>query len=371
MINPKGDDRGKEWIKVTNLDSSTLNTEDVYIYSEGRSEDISNYCPIIQSEEACIIEFQDLFLHNDFGEINLMYDGEVLDEFIYNKEIADNTLIEHISEDWLITNLDDTSLDEQEVDNNFELIFTEIYPSPNAGEVEWLKIYNNLSEDSPLKTITIHRDSCDSDLVTKFTDEIIIANSYYQISDSMLKKNLLNAGGTLVLCDEEIELDKVTYPEIKKGESYYLESGIWKNSGDTTSEENIEANQTSTIKTKEESNIVSTPTTNTNTQQTKLITSSSNIVQPQVLSVNTKEQVDIKYALPNLQKQDLSLADNQPIKLNSGFYINQNLWIILLLISLTILSTLIINNKEFLLYFYQKIKTAIKNYERPVEYFRR
>ena len=320
MINPDGEDKGNEWVTLKNISEETVNTQSYYVLSEGRSVQVFDHCPIIQSNELCLVELEGLFFHNDFGEISLLADEEVIDQFIYDKSIDEDDLVLRINGELVLSSLVE-ELEEQEL---FDLIFTEIYPSPNSGEEEWLKIFNNLKSITKLTNITIRRDNCSSDLVAKFTDEYIQAEGYLVVDKTNLKKSLLNAGGTLVICNLDAELDKLIYPEIKKGESFYLKEGEWINTGNTIQEQEVNPLPNNDIEedTSEQSssNIVENTTVKSYLQNT----SKTNV---QGLSSSNTENLPV-YILPSLEKIQNNLNNNQPIQLKSGVHVSGNLWVI-------------------------------------------
>ncbi|MCA9386732.1 hypothetical protein KC669_01730, partial [Candidatus Dojkabacteria bacterium] len=161
--------------------------------------------------------------------------------------------------------------------------------------------------------------------------------------------------------------DKLIYPEIKKGESFYLKEGEWINTGNTIQEQEVNPLPNNDIEedTSEQSssNIVENTTVKSYLQNT----SKTNV---QGLSSSNTENLPV-YILPSLEKIQNNLNNNQPIQLKSGVHVSGNLWVIFLLLFLTIVSTLIINNKDLIVYLYRRIKREIQEYQSPEEYFRR
>jgi uncharacterized protein YdeI (BOF family) len=112
------------------------------------------------------------------------------------------------------------------------LIFSEIYPSPQSGEQEWIEFYNPFDFTISSDLLTIQRDTCDTPNIIKNSISFdIFPKSTTVVNESDLNKKLLNAGGTLVMCDLNVQaIDTVTYPGITNGQSY---SRIFENSSPT------------------------------------------------------------------------------------------------------------------------------------------
>lgn len=226
-INPEGEDVGNEFI--------TFHTTDNFINADLQNYElrINNYelfldehCLIGGSGE-CILTFDELTLHNDFGLIELVYDGSVLQSFSYDYEIMDGQLVSYVNDEFVLSDVRNLDLSSIE--------FSEIYPSPDTSEQEWLEVFNNSSEEIYLDNLTIHRDSCETEKISDdFTNLLIKTNEYLVIDESFLNKALLNSGGTLVLCDNTNLIDKLTYPSINKLESFAYSGSIFEVTSITT-----------------------------------------------------------------------------------------------------------------------------------------
>lgn len=98
---------------------------------------------------------------------------------------------------------------------NYKLQISEIYPSPDTGEEEWLELYNSDSKDIDLTNFWLQKPSTS----TKTNLQgIISANSYKLISSDELKFALNNSGDEIMLFSKEsVKLDSLKYKSTSKG----------------------------------------------------------------------------------------------------------------------------------------------------------
>ncbi len=150
----------------------------------------------------------------------------IIDIYEYDTDIEDGIFFALIEDEWIEseenTKGERNSPEEIEKDE-IKISFSEIFPSPNTGEKEWTEIYNNSSNDLEAKHITFHRDSCDTEKISKDLNSLIFSSeSFTIIEEEFFSKKLLNDGGTLLICFKNEVIDELEYPKINKGQAYAL-----------------------------------------------------------------------------------------------------------------------------------------------------
>lgn len=99
------------------------------------------------------------------------------------------------------------------------IIITEIYPSPNTGESEWIEIYNTSLNTIDLTSINVKELNSQGEYVNSTNLEGLIPAGGYILIDK-LKLTLNNSGDQIGLFFKENLLNEVKYPSIPKGNSY-------------------------------------------------------------------------------------------------------------------------------------------------------
>lgn len=130
-------------------------------------------------------------------------------------------------------------------EKSFQIIFNEIYPSPNNSEEEWLEIFNPGEEKVNLKNWQI-KDSAKKNFIFS-EDNWLEAENYFILKKSQSKLSLNNEQESLQLFDSDNNLrDEIEYTEAPNGQSYARgenDKWFWTSA--------ITPNQENTIKTKD------------------------------------------------------------------------------------------------------------------------
>ncbi len=312
-INPTGDDQGKEWIEIKNLNGESLIVNDINLVIDNQIYELDEFCEDI--DIFCLVEFEDLTLHNDFGEIELVIEDEVIDSFSYDQELRDGELASFVDNEW-VRSFTNTKGQENSIESVInldppEMTFSEIYPSPNSNEEEWIEFV--IDKKSDLTGVSIHRDSCSEDKISIDFDESEFEGIFI-LDGSFFTKNLLNAGGTLVLCFGDEELDKVIYPSISKGYAYAKKENSFEiTSVPTPGEENI---YDDVIKVDDEENQEPEVTETFFESELELIS----ITEAKSLDINSKVKVSGVVTLSNRSTSDFLYIQDE----TSGIWIDLN-----------------------------------------------
>ncbi len=115
---------------------------------------------------------------------------------------------------------------QEEADPVYVPLISEVYPSPSAGEEEWVELYNPYDTEIVLEGNIIHDKVIENKCVA--TSKIITGitldpQSYKSIPSGMLAATLNNSGDNIYLCDKELNiLLTLTYPQTSSSVSYGL-----------------------------------------------------------------------------------------------------------------------------------------------------
>ncbi len=142
--------------------------------------------------------------------------------------------------------------------SNTQLQISEIYPSPNEGEEEFIEIYNNGNTRIDLTNWKI---GDASGKMSTLSEQSIEAGDYFSITHSTSKIYLNNGGDSVMLIapDESI-IDETTYEDSQSGESWALFDTEWqwtntptpgKKNTTTTTEKETPAEKTPSYETSE------------------------------------------------------------------------------------------------------------------------
>jgi len=101
----------------------------------------------------------------------------------------------------------------------YKIILTEIYPSPNTGEKEWIEIYNPTDIDIDLSNYKIMDINSDNIYIRNYLlSGILNSNSYESFENLGISLN--NTGDQIGLFYKNELIDEVKYPSITKGKSF-------------------------------------------------------------------------------------------------------------------------------------------------------
>lgn len=253
-----GSDSGKEWIELYNYSSTELNLNGYYFKVEsvaGSSKTINiPQIKISPNTYFVIAEFDlgisnslnigsgKLGMYNTASKISLFNpSNEKIDELNYSTpsenstfekrgamctEVFQNTLggsrgvqnTNHDSACFTEILTPPISFPEFEVQPpqvpEYKLQISEIYPSPNSGEEEWLEIYNFGDQPFNLVNLTLQKPSTSTKTTLQGT---IAAQTHKIISADELKFALNNSGDEIMLFNANLKLDSIKYKSVSKG----------------------------------------------------------------------------------------------------------------------------------------------------------
>lgn len=106
---------------------------------------------------------------------------------------------------------------EQPKPKNYSIQISEIYPSPNSEEEEWLEIYNAGEESIELSNFSLQKPSTSTKTLLSGS---INSKDYRLVAGSELKFALNNSGDEIMLfSNENVKLDSLKYKSTPKGSS--------------------------------------------------------------------------------------------------------------------------------------------------------
>ncbi len=246
MPNPEGSDTDYEWVELYNNLDHTIDLSQCYIDDEKLPDNLiieaDNYLVLMkdlldkdtdeqsfekrwgngssvwgdnENEDYLALEFN-INLKNSKDEINLIC-NDYEDSFSWeNAESGVSFSIDENGEwtdDYLVTPGNGNEKKPEEIYSH-EIMITEIYPSPNNDENEWIELYNWGDKKISLKDWIIE----DSSKNYSFTNDIFVdSKSYIVIENDDLKITLNNSGESVTLLDpNEEEVDYFDYEKTDK-----------------------------------------------------------------------------------------------------------------------------------------------------------
>lgn len=241
------------------------------------------------------------------------------------------------------------------------LLISEVYPSPNSSETEWLEIFNYGNFPLNLKDFYFKERSSSggySSTQSFLPDLVIQPGQYLAINDSELKISLNNSGDKIALFDSLNNItDELEYPAIDKGISYSKsENGFELSQKFTPNQANEIVFIEQVIPPKKQSSSSTSSVKKVTTVKPKTISKSTN--KPTTKSVLGQQSVN--YKLPSLTKNSINSDITYQTKII-------NIWPIQLLATLILLISFVILNKEFkhnLINTINKIRNFFKTIER-------
>ena len=242
LPNPTGVDSGKESIELYNAGSSMA------ILDGWILDDVENYSSL--SSNALILEEVSInpggylkivipkgkfTLNNSSGDVVALFDeaGNIQDLVSYLEKAEDGQSYTLINDEWFWapsslgeanpTDIDTSDTEEEdEVENLLDqegLIISEIFPSPNKGQDEFVELFNSSNETINLSGAILRIGNKEVSL----PNFLLSADDYYEISGKFLKVPLANSGKSIQLISNTGDvLDEVTYGKAPVGQSYAL-----------------------------------------------------------------------------------------------------------------------------------------------------
>lgn len=196
-----------------------------------------------------------LALYNDFGQVNLFNSAGLLQsEFNYGDskegvsweldgplcskivQSVNNTAGQHngnfSSDCWpapgeangpsVPNSYPSTPIDDNSSEISKDILISEVYPSPAAGDEEWIEIFNYGSSSINLKDYFIEEKTSSgiSNRKSKLKDQIIEPNTHYVLYGNEFSISLNNSGDSVYIFDINGNLiDEFTYLETTKSKS--------------------------------------------------------------------------------------------------------------------------------------------------------
>ncbi len=246
MPNPEGSDTDYEWIELYNESEQEIDLTDCKI--DGRVFEagtiISSKSYFVVAKDLLDEDLDDESFENRWGNGSDIwgdddsedYDAQELaismknssdsvvlecDDYIEEVEWTDAESGQSFSKDengdwtdeYMVTPGDENQAPEPIVYSH-KILISEVYPSPQSEEVEWVELYNFSDKKIDLTEWSIGDNSKNQML----EDLIVKADSYLVLSDEDLKITLNNSGDKITLSDPNEELvDTFKYIETDKG----------------------------------------------------------------------------------------------------------------------------------------------------------
>lgn len=205
LPNPEGSDTGKEWIELYNYSEAVINLNG-WILTDTSSKEF-----VIENIDLTSKEF--LVIYPNFS---LNQSNEEVFLFDENRNQIDSFYYENSSEalswarkpdgigEWISDSVptEGTSNIPEAVEYPDTILITEIYPTPEENEIEWLELFNNSEEEIEL----------DSWKISDLSNSVVLKNlilspyEYLELSEELSGITLNNSGDTISLVDPNGEL---------------------------------------------------------------------------------------------------------------------------------------------------------------------
>lgn len=244
LPNPTGVDSGKESIELFNASSNIVNLDGWIL------DDVENYSLLSSNalifEEVLISPGEYLkvalpkgkfTLNNSEGDIVSLFDeaGNLKDQVSYFESAQEGKSYSLLNDEWfwILPSLgeanpeevDTTETDQEEsgeeenLPSQEGLLISELYPSPNKGQDEFVEIYNNSNRNINLTGAEL----LVGNKKISLPNFLLSAGGYYVLSGKALKLPLANSGKNIQLISNQGEiLDEVVYTKAPVGQSYSL-----------------------------------------------------------------------------------------------------------------------------------------------------
>lgn len=218
LPNPKGSDKGNEWVKIINKNSGEISLQGFEIHSGKTKIKLEG---TIQGNELKTIFIQKGSILNKNGDIKLITpSGKVQDETFYDnaKDDAIYKKQNNGTWEWINPNKPIQKTKTQKISKNGDLSskisITELLPNPKGKDsgAEWIEFFNNDDRDINLENWKIK------------TNKKTTLVPYFQIKSKEYKTlnfQLTNTGETLELYNFQNNLiDKISYENAAEDKSY-------------------------------------------------------------------------------------------------------------------------------------------------------
>lgn len=247
LPNPIGSDSGFEQIEIQNQGTETVNLEGYKLDDIASNQLISSNAYVLpnltidpNSYLAITIPAGKFSLNNTGGEaVSLLNSqNQVLDTVIYEDSAPEGKSYSLFSSGWEWSNStfgedngappvssttqndqsnqnDNPPINETKYDNS-GLKITEIFPQPQAGENEFIEIYNAGSDTAQLSEVAVYV----GDRKKILPDYELQAGEFYVVEKSFLPVQLRNSGQIIKLQQDQTIIDTVEYPTAIEGASF-------------------------------------------------------------------------------------------------------------------------------------------------------
>lgn len=262
LPNPSGSDSGFEQVEIYNDGESVVNLKDFKLDDVSNIDSLSSNAYTFgdanvepDSYLAVTIPSGKFALNNTGGDVVTLFDDTLkpLDTAFYEEAATEGYSWAYFREGWAWTNPtfgeenilivieEEESEDSEEEDlkhshNNSDLIISEVYPQPNAGEQEFIEIYNSGKDTAELSEVDLYI----GEKHRQLPEHELTAGEYYVLSQADLPIQLRNSGQVIKLQEGAELINTVSYPTSLKGSSYAtFEDGFLWTTKMTKGEENI------------------------------------------------------------------------------------------------------------------------------------
>lgn len=221
LPNPKGNDKGNEWVKIINKNSGEISLQGFEIHSGKTKIKLDG---TIQGNELKTIYIQKGSILNKNGDVKLIApDGKMQDEALYSDAKDDAVYKKQNNGTWewinpnkppLKTKIKQTSKNSKNGDLSSKISISELLPNPKGKDngAEWIEFFNNDDRDINLENWRIK------------TNKKMTQVPYFQIKSKEYKTfnfQLTNTGETFELYDFQNNLiDKISYENAAENKSY-------------------------------------------------------------------------------------------------------------------------------------------------------
>lgn len=220
LANPAGADSGNEWLELYNCSTDTINLDNWKIrdksYNTQTLEDIT-----VNPNEYFIIYPSFSLNQSDEEVILLNSQGEIVDQMSYEETKEDKSWarIPDGIGGWVLEEPSPEKTNTQPP-TEYNIIISEIYPSPETGENEWIELYNNSENTVDISNWTIE------DTTNKHTIVDLYISPFSYIVIENLSITLNNSGDSIQIKDPDNNLaHALDYEETTKGQSVIWNDG--------------------------------------------------------------------------------------------------------------------------------------------------
>ncbi|MFA6528513.1 MAG: lamin tail domain-containing protein [Candidatus Gracilibacteria bacterium] len=212
LPNPEGTDEGNEWIKICNNSNSSINLNNYFLDDSEEGSDPFQLSDMLYPTDCRkITDSESGITLNNSGDSVRILDME--------KNIISETSYENAKEDEIIYLIDTLTKESEPVTS---VIITEIMPSPEKGETEWIEIKNTSQEEISLNGLFLD-DSEDGSNPYDLSGITLGPFEYKSIEKTESKLSLNNdSDSARILTSTDEEIDSISYETTQKGFSYQL-----------------------------------------------------------------------------------------------------------------------------------------------------